>query len=91
MASTAFADRLAGEIARRLLEAVDGIASPADCLQAYREHLLYVGERVLCTRGSEAFEGVILGVDEGYSLLVSVEGETVTLASGEISVRPAVL
>jgi BirA family biotin operon repressor/biotin-[acetyl-CoA-carboxylase] ligase len=91
MASTAFADRLAGEITRRLLEAVDGIASPADCLQAYREHLLYVGERVLCTRGSEAFEGVILGVDEGYSLLVSVEGETVTLASGEVSVRPAVL
>lgn len=91
IASTAFADRLAGEITRRLLEAVDGITSPAVCLQTYREHLLYVGERVLCTRGSEAFEGVILGVDEGYSLLVSVKGETLTLASGEISVRPAVL
>ena len=90
MASTAFADRLAGEITRRLLEAVDGITSPAACLQTYREHLCYVGETVLCTRGSESFEGVILGVDDGYSLLVSVGGETLTLSSGEISVRPVV-
>lgn len=89
LATPAFADRLAGEITRRLMEAVDGATSPDVCLQAYREHLLYVGERVLCTRGSESFEGVILGVDDGYSLLVSVDGQTVALSSGEISIRPA--
>ena len=87
-ASPAFADRLAGEITRRLLEAVDGVTPPAVCLQAYREHLCFVGERVLCTRGNESFEGVVLGADRDYSLLVSVDGETVALSSGEISIRP---
>lgn len=87
IATPAFADRLAGEITRRILEAVDGITSSAVCLQAYREHLSYVGKTVLCTRGSESFEGVILGVDDGYSLLISVGGQTVTLSSGEISIR----
>ena len=88
LATADFADHLAGEITRRLLEAVDGSTSPAACLQAYRAHLCYVGETVLCTRGNEAFEGMVLGVDEGYSLLVSVNGQTVTLSSGEISIRP---
>lgn len=88
LATTDFADGLAGEITRRLLEAVDGSTSPAACLQVYREHLGYVGEPVLCTRGNDTFEGVVLGVDEGYSLLVSVDGQTVTLSSGEISIRP---
>jgi biotin-(acetyl-CoA carboxylase) ligase len=88
VATSDLADRLAGEITRRLLAAVDGSTSPAACLQAYRAHLCYVGKTVLCTRGSEAFEGVVLGVDEGYSLLVSVNGQTLTLSSGEISIRP---
>lgn len=87
-ATPAFRNRLAGDITRRLLEALDGTIPPADCLCFYREHLLYIGKRVLCTRGSESFEGVVLGVDEGYSLLVSVNGQTVSLSSGEISVRP---
>ena len=91
MASTAFADRLAGEITRRLLEAVEGIAFPEDCLQIYREHLCYVGTKVFCTRGHESFEGILLGVDNDYSLLVSAGGETLALSSGEISIRPAVL
>ena len=88
VATSDLADRLAGEITRRLLAAVDGSIPPAACLQAYRAHLCYVGETVLCTRGSEAFEGVVLGVDEGYSLLVSVDGQTMTISSGEISIRP---
>jgi biotin-(acetyl-CoA carboxylase) ligase len=59
------------------------------CLDFYRERLLYVGERVICTRGSEAFEGTVLGVNEAYALLVDRGGETLALSSGEISVRPA--
>lgn len=80
--------RLAGEITRRLLEAVDGHVSPTTCLQVYREHLCYMGETVLCTRGNESFEGILLGVDSEYALLVSVNGQTLTLSSGEISIRP---
>ena len=83
-----FAGRLAGEITRRLMEAVEGITSPDEYLQLYRARLLYVGDTVLCTRGSETFEGVVLGVDDGYSLLVSSGGRTLTLSSGEISIRP---
>ena len=97
LAAGDFPERLAGEIARRLLELTE--ASEAGefprgmwgeaCLAYYRRRLLYVGERVVCSRGSEVFEGTLLGVDEAYSLLVEREGGTVTLSSGEISVRPA--
>lgn len=91
-----FGDTLAGEIARRLLELTE--ASPAcpmqggmwgeACTDFYRRHLLYVGESVVCTRGSERFEGVVAGVDGDFSLLLDADGERLTLSSGEISVRP---
>jgi BirA family biotin operon repressor/biotin-[acetyl-CoA-carboxylase] ligase len=97
LAAGDFPERLAGEIARRLLELTEASAAGdfprgmwgEACLAYYRRHLLYVGERVICSRGSEVFEGTLLGVDEAYSLLVEREGGTVTLSSGEISVRPA--
>ncbi len=80
---------LAGEITRRLLGLI-AADEPArrSALAAYRSRLLYIGEPVICTRGSEAFTGALRGVDEGYSLLVETDGEMVTLCSGEISVRP---
>ena len=94
---TAFGDTLAGEITRGLLDLVE--ASPKGrfpggmwgeaCLDFYRRHLLYVGEAVVCTRGSERLEGTLLGVDPDYALLVARDGEILTLSSGEISLRPA--
>lgn len=83
-----FMGRLAGEVTRRLLELTEGGLWEAECLDFYRRRLLYVGEKVLCTRGSESFEGIMEGVDEDFSLLVSVGGEILKLSSGEISVRP---
>ena len=90
-----FSLRLAGEITRRLLELVE--ASPAcplagglkgdACLDFYRHRLLYVGEPVVCTRGTDVFEGVVEGVDKGYALLVRVGDQVIPLSSGEISVR----
>ena len=59
------------------------------CLCDYRRRLLYKGTRVVCTQGSRSFEGTLLGVDDDYSLLVETETGTLTLSSGEISVRPA--
>ena len=88
---------LAGEITRRLLDMTRpegdhdfprGMWGDA-CLADYRRRLLYRGERVICTQGSNAFEGRLLGVDENYSLLVETDQGLVTLSSGEISVRPA--
>jgi BirA family biotin operon repressor/biotin-[acetyl-CoA-carboxylase] ligase len=91
-----FSDRLAGEITRRLLELAEaspdcpfagGLKGEA-CLDFYRRRLLYVGERVTCTRGGDTFEGVVEGVDGGYALLVRVGDTLFPLSSGEISVRP---
>ena len=88
---------LAGEITRRLLDMTTPAGS-ADfpggmwgeaCLCDYRRRLLYKGTRVVCTQGSRSFEGTLLGVDDDYSLLVETETGTLTLSSGEISVRPA--
>ena len=88
---------LAGEITRRLLDMTTpqgdtdfpgGMWGEA-CLCDYRRRLLYKGTRVVCTQGSRSFEGTLLGVDDDYSLLVETETGTLTLSSGEISVRPA--
>ena len=88
---------LAGAITRRLLDMVDpeedGDFSQGmwgdSCLDFYRRRLLYVGTQVVCTRGDACFEGTLRGVDKDYSLLVETDGGTVTLSSGEISLRPA--
>ena len=87
---------LAGEITRRLLELAnpteesdlpDGMWGSA-CLEIYRRRLLYVDEVVVCTRGSETFEGVVRGVDSDYALLVETDTGVTPLSSGEISIRP---
>ena len=88
---------LAGEITRRLLDMTRPEGNddfPAGmwgdaCPQDYRRRLLYVGTRVVCTQGNSCFEGTVMGVDDGYSLLVETDTGIVTLSSGEISIRPA--
>ncbi len=87
-ATPTFPGTLAGEITRRLLEAVNGDTERAERLSFYRQHLLYTGESVICTRGSESFTGTVEGVSDDYSLLVTVDGKTRILSSGEITVRP---
>ncbi len=91
--SPEFTGMLAGRIAASLLgwatekATAETLPDGERCLDFYRRHLLYVGERVICTRGHEAFEGRVLGVDEDYALLTEADGHRVTLSSGEISVR----
>ena len=86
-----FADTLAGEIARRLLELTEdpqnGMWGKA-CLEAYRRRLLYQGQEVVCTRGNTEIRGVLLGVDDTYSLLLRTKEGDMTLPSGEITLRP---
>lgn len=90
-----FLATLAGSITRHLLDLVEntpdgrfagGLGGEA-CLSFYRHHLLWVGDTVTCTRGNQTFDGRILGVDEGYSLLLAAGDQTVTLSSGEVTVR----
>ena len=86
-ATPAFLGALTGEITHRLLKLTEGGLWEDDCLAFYRRRLLYVGEAVRCTRGSEQFEGIVRGVDENFALLVEVNGVVRALSSGEISVR----
>lgn len=85
-----FAGTLAGEITRRLLALLETETMPngESCTNFYRQHLLYVGERVLCTRGNETFVGTVLGVNDSYALVVEREGGVTVLDAGEISLRP---
>lgn len=88
---TAFADELAMEIARRLLNRIAGEGGGLygeACLHAYRRRLLYVGEEVLCTQGSHRITGTLLGVDDRYGLLLETPEGVLSLSSGEISLRP---
>lgn len=85
-----FAGTLAGEITRRLLALLKNETMPdgESCLDFYRRHLLYVGEQVTCTRGSETFTATVLGVTDAYALIVECENGMTVLESGEISIRP---
>ena len=85
-----FAGILAGEITRRLLALLKNETMPdgESCLDFYRRHLLYVGEQVTCTRGSETFTATVLGVTDTYGLIVECENGMTVLESGEISIRP---
>ena len=57
-------------------------------LQAYREHLCYIGQRIRVLAPSGAYEAVCRGVNEAGNLLVEREdGTAETLQSGEISTR----
>ncbi len=87
-ATPTFLGTLAGEIVRRLSDAAETYANSAICLSEYRRRLLYVGERVIWTQGEVRAEGIVCGVDEGYALLVDINGEVKTFSSGEISIRP---
>lgn len=85
-----FAGTLAGEITRRLLALLKTETMPdgESCLDFYRRHLLYVGEQVTCTRGSETFTATVLGVTDTYALIVECAEVVRVLESGEISLRP---
>ena len=88
---------LAGAITRRLLDLAEPTANSdfpngmwgQECLTYYRNRLLYVGDKVVCTRGEDCFEGIVKGVDRDYALLVETHSGLLTLSSGEISLRPA--
>lgn len=65
-----------------------------DSLRAYRERMAFVGERVICTRQfpsdgqpiTDGTEGVLIGVDDQYGLLLRRDDGTVeALRGGEIS------
>ncbi len=67
------------------------------CLQAYRRHLLHIGQNVTCTRHfsddgdhSTDLRGVVEGVDDDYGLILRLDdGTQEILRGGEISLSAA--
>ena len=84
----------------RIIERVMTLVSPdnaAECLASYRQRLCFVGERVTCTRHfpkdgeacpTDGIEGIVMGVDEDYGLILRRDDNTVeVLRGGEISLQ----
>ncbi len=84
----------------RIVERLTTLLRPenaAECLASYRQRLCFEGERVVCTRHfskdgeaypTDGIEGIILGVDEDYGLILRRDDGTVeVLRGGEISLQ----
>jgi BirA family biotin operon repressor/biotin-[acetyl-CoA-carboxylase] ligase len=79
-------NRLAMEVAKRILDADDGRDSRR-MLDEYRQRLMGIGRKVVVTGLAEPFEALAVGVDDTGRLLVKKDGgETIALFSGEVSV-----
>jgi len=81
------------ELAEKIVEKFFWIYDEPDasvCLKAYRERSVLQGKRVYITINNKEAETSVLGIGEDFSLLVrTAEGETRSLRSGEVRVRPA--
>lgn len=56
-------------------------------VEPYRNYSVVIGREIVCTRGSEQFEGKAVGIDDQGGLIVETAEGTRVLSSGEISVR----
>ncbi len=77
-------------IAQIYLELQPFLKCPSDrsWLSDYRAHSAVIGREICWMREGERFYGSAVGIDENGALLVKArDGETVSLSTGEISVR----
>lgn len=64
-------------------------ANKKDFIEKYKKYSVVTGRQIKVIRGSESFEAEALGIDDDCSLLVRLQnGQTLSLSSGEISIRP---
>ncbi len=62
----------------------------ADFIEKYRKYSSVIGKRIKVIRGNETFEGTALSINDDFSLSVRTSDEkTISLSSGEISIRPS--
>lgn len=60
---------------------------PRELISSYRKKMLYLGEDILVIRGSEEIQGTLTDITEEGHLILRTPMETLTLNSGEISIR----
>ncbi len=61
--------------------------TPAACLEEYRRRSAVLGKTVTVLRGAETFSARAVAIDDNGGLLVQTDNQTITLSSGEVSVR----
>jgi len=60
---------------------------PAELICKYKKKMLYLNEEISFHRGSEVSSGVLVDLNEKGHLIIETKGRTMTLNSGEISIR----
>lgn len=60
---------------------------PVALLRKYKKKMLYLNEEITFYRGNEVLSGVLVDLNEKGHLIIETEGTTMTLNSGEISIR----
>lgn len=81
-------EELAAKIVDKFFLFYDG-PDAAACLKAYRERSILHDKKVYITINGRETEATVLGIGEDFSLLVrTAAGETLSLRSGEVRVRP---
>lgn len=68
-------------------ESMDKRIAEGFFMESYRARCFVIGKNVTVFRGTETYPAKVLDVNARGELLISVEGETKTLQSGEVSVR----
>ena len=68
-------------------EGMDEQIAEGSFMDGYRARCFVIGKDVTVFRGTETYPAKVLDVNARGELLISVEGETKTLQSGEVSVR----
>ena len=76
---------LAFEVTRGLLEALD--RDTDGYMERYRRYSCVIGKSIVFTQNGESKRGEAVDITPKGELLVKVDGETVSLSSGEITVR----
>jgi BirA family transcriptional regulator, biotin operon repressor / biotin---[acetyl-CoA-carboxylase] ligase len=60
---------------------------PAELVLRYKKKMIYLNEEIDFHRGSEVSSGTLLDLNEKGHLIIETDGKTMTLNSGEISIR----
>ena len=79
-------NQLVAEVCAQM-EALYPALTEGGFMDEYRERSNVIGRRVKVIRGNEHFSGTAVGIDDDGSLIVDRDGDTVTVRSGEISIR----
>lgn len=79
--------RLAAELVNRLSR-LTPLPAPGAIMEDYRRHSMVIGRPVTLFRGKETLEGVVSDInDEGHLILKKDDGTSVSIVSGEVSLR----